>query len=198
MFFSPSITRLVEVFRRLPGIGPKTAQRLTFFVLSMGKEEVQEMARALVEAKQRVRLCSRCRNLTEEELCSVCRDERRDKTLLCVIQEPRDMMVIEKTGQYRGRYFILHGALSPVEGIGPNELMIPQLLRLIEDERIKEVVIATNPNVEGDATAYYIADAARPLGVRVTRIGFGLPVGGDLEYADELTMTRALESRRVI
>lgn len=196
MFFSPSITRLVEVFRRLPGIGPKTALRLTFFVLSMGKEEVQEMARALVEAKQRVRYCTRCRNLTEEELCPVCRDERRDKTLLCVVQEPRDMMVIEKTGQYRGRYFILHGALSPVEGIGPDELMIPQLLRLIEDERIEEVVIATNPNVEGDATAYYIAGAARPLGVRVTRIGFGLPVGGDLEYADELTMTRALEGRR--
>ncbi len=196
MLFSPSITRLVEVFRRLPGIGPKTALRLTFFVLSQKNEEVQEMARALVEAKKRVRYCARCRNLTEDELCPVCRDERRDKTLLCVVQEPRDMMVIEKTGQFKGRYFILHGALSPVEGIGPDELMIPQLLRLIENERIEEVVIATNPNVEGDATAYYIAGAARPSGVKVTRIGFGLPVGGDLEYADELTMTRALESRR--
>ncbi len=196
MLFSPSITRLVEVFRRLPGIGPKTALRLTFFVLSQKNEEVQEMARALVEAKKRVRYCARCRNLTEDELCPVCRDERRDKTLLCVVQEPRDMMVIEKTGQFKGRYFILHGALSPVEGIGPDELMIPQLLRLIENERIEEVVIATNPNVEGDATAYYIAGAARPSGVRVMRIGFGLPVGGDLEYADELTMTRALESRR--
>jgi recombination protein RecR len=196
MLFSPSIARLVEVFRRLPGIGPKTALRLTFFVLSQKNEEVQEMARALVEAKKRVRYCARCRNLTEDELCTVCRDERRDKTLLCVVQEPRDMMVIEKTGQFKGRYFILHGALSPVEGIGPDELMIPQLLRLIENERIEEVVIATNPNVEGDATAYYIAGAARPSGVKVTRIGFGLPVGGDLEYADELTMTRALESRR--
>ncbi|MGI6329045.1 MAG: recombination mediator RecR [Dethiobacteria bacterium] len=196
MLFSPSITRLVEVFRRLPGIGPKTALRLTFFVLTMKNEEVQEMARALVEAKKRVRYCSRCRNLTEDELCPVCRDERRDKALLCVVQEPRDMMVIEKTGQFKGRYFILHGALSPVEGIGPDELMIPQLLRLIKDKRIEEVVIATNPNVEGDATAYYIAGAAKPLGIRVTRIGFGLPVGGDLEYADELTMTRALESRR--
>ena len=196
MLFSPSITRLVEVFRRLPGIGPKTALRLTFFVLSQKNEEVQEMARALVEAKKRVRYCARCRNLTEDELCPVCRDERRDKTLLCVVQEPRDMMVIEKTGQFKGRYFILHGALSPVEGIGPDELMIPQLLRLIENKRIEEVVIATNPNVEGDATAYYIAGAARPSGVKVTRIGFGLPVGGDLEYADELTMTRALESRR--
>lgn len=196
MLFSPSITRLVEIFRRLPGIGPKTALRLTFFVLSMEKEQVQEMARALLEAKGRVRHCKRCRNLTEDELCPVCRDERRDKTLLCVVQEPRDMMVIEKTGQFKGRYFILHGALSPVEGIGPDELRIPQLLELIEKEGVKEVVIATNPNVEGDATAYYIAGAARPLGVRVTRIGFGLPVGGDLEYADELTMTRALESRR--
>ncbi|NLL21453.1 MAG: recombination protein RecR [Firmicutes bacterium] len=196
MLFSPSITRLVEVFRRLPGIGPKTALRLTFFVLTMKNEEVQEMARALVEAKKRVRYCTRCRNLTEDELCPVCRDERRDKALLCVVQEPRDMMVIEKTGQFKGRYFILHGALSPVEGIGPDELMIPQLLQLIKDKKIEEVVIATNPNVEGDATAYYIAGAAKPLGVRVTRIGFGLPVGGDLEYADELTMTRALESRR--
>ncbi len=196
MLFSPSITRLVEVFRRLPGIGPKTALRLTFFVLTMKNEEVQEMARALVEAKKRVRYCTRCRNLTEDELCPVCRDERRDKALLCVVQDPRDMMVIEKTGQFKGRYFILHGALSPVEGIGPDELMIPQLLQLIKDKKIEEVVIATNPNVEGDATAYYIAGAAKPLGVRVTRIGFGLPVGGDLEYADELTMTRALESRR--
>ena len=196
MLFSPSITRLVEVFRRLPGIGPKTALRLTFFVLTMKNEEVQEMARALVEAKKRVRYCNRCRNLTEDELCPVCRDERRDKALVCVVQEPRDMMVIEKTGQFKGRYFILHGALSPVEGIGPDELMIPQLLQLIKDKKIEEVVIATNPNVEGDATAYYIAGAAKPLGVRVTRIGFGLPVGGDLEYADELTMTRALESRR--
>jgi recombination protein RecR len=198
MLFSPAITRLVEVFRRLPGIGPKTALRLVFFVLSMGKEEVEEMARALVDAKRRVKHCTRCRNLTEQDICSVCSDERRDQSLLCVVQEPRDMMVIEKTGQFKGLYFILHGALSPVEGLGPEELKIPDLLQHMKTGGVKEVIIATNPNVEGDATAYYIAGAARPLGIMVSRIGFGLPVGGDLEYADELTMTRALEGRREI
>lgn len=198
MFFSPALTRLVEAFRRLPGIGPKTAQRLAFFVLSMEKEEVEEMARALLEAKRRVKHCSRCRNLTEGELCFICRDSRRDASLLCVVQEPRDILVIEKTAQYKGYYFVLHGALSPVEGIGPEELKIPMLLEQLKKGEVKEVIIATNPNVEGDATAFYIAGAARPLGIKTTRIGFGLPVGGDLEYADELTMSRALESRREI
>lgn len=196
MFFSPAINRLVEAFRRLPGIGPKTAQRLTFFVLSMGNEEVEEIARALVEARRRVKYCTRCRNLTEEELCLICRDNRRDSSLLCIVQEPRDILVIEKTAQYKGRYFVLHGALSPMEGVGPDELRIPALLDLLKAGEVKEVIIATNPNVEGDATAYYIAGAARPLGIRITRIGFGLPVGGDLEYADEMTMSRALEGRR--
>jgi len=192
------MTKLVEVFRRLPGIGPKTALRLAFFLLSMEKEEVEDMARAMVEAKRKVRTCSHCRNLTEQDICSICQDERRDASVLCVVQEPRDILVIEKTGQYRGRYFVLHGYLSPVEGIGPGELKIPTLLEQLKNGGVEEIIIATNPNVEGDATAYYIADAVRPLGVRVTRIGFGLPVGGDLEYADELTMSRALEARREI
>lgn len=198
MFFSPALTRLVEAFRRLPGIGPKTAQRLAFFLLSMENEEVEEIARALLEAKRRVRHCSRCRNLTEGELCFVCRDSKRDSSLLCIVQEPRDILVIEKTAQYKGYYFVLHGALSPVEGIGPDELKIPMLLELLKKGEVKEVIIATNPNVEGDATAFYIASVARPLGIKTTRIGFGLPVGGDLEYADELTMSRALEGRREI
>ncbi|RJX23183.1 MAG: recombination protein RecR [Dethiobacter sp.] len=198
MLFSPAITRLVEAFRRLPGIGPKTALRLAFFVLSMENEAVEEMSHALVEARRRVKHCSRCRNLTEQELCSICRDSRRDNTLLCIVQEPRDILVIEKTAQFKGQYFVLHGALSPVEDIGPDELKIPALLELLQKGEVKEVIIATNPNVEGDATAYYIAGAARPLGIRITRIGFGLPVGGDLEYADELTMSRALEGRREI
>ncbi len=196
MIFSPAITRLIEAFRRLPGIGPKTAQRLAFFILSAGKEEVEEFARALLEAKKKVRQCSRCFNLTEEETCSICRDPRRDAGLLCVVQEARDIYVIEKTGQYRGLYFVLHGALSPLEGIGPEELKIPLLLQRLGQGEIGEVIMATNPNVEGDATAFYIAESARPLGVKVMRIGFGLPVGGDLEYADELTMSRALEARR--
>ncbi len=196
MLFSPSMTKLVDVFRRLPGIGPKTALRLAFFLLSMEKDEVEDMARAMVEAKRKIRACSRCQNLTEQEVCAICRDGRRDATVLCVVQEPRDILVIEKTGQYRGRYFVLHGSLSPVEGIGPVELKIPTLLEQLKKGGIREIIIATNPNVEGDATAYYIADVVRPLGICITRIGFGLPVGGDLEYADELTMSRALESRR--
>lgn len=196
MYFSPAITRMVEALRRLPGIGPKTALRLAFFILSMESEEVEEISRSLIEARRRVKYCARCRNLTEDELCLICRDSRRDGSLLCIVQEPRDILVIEKTAQFKGRYFVLHGALSPMEGVGPDELKIPALLNLLKEGEIKEVVIATNPNVEGDATAYYIAGAAKPLGIRVTRIGFGLPVGGDLEYADEMTMSRALEGRR--
>lgn len=196
MIFSPAITRLIEAFRRLPGIGPKTAQRLAFFILSMGKGDVEEFAHSLLDAKKRVRQCSRCFNLTEQEICSICRDPRRDAALLCVVQEARDIYVIEKTGQYRGLYFVLHGALSPLEGIGPEELKIPHLLQRLRQGEIKEVIMATNPNVEGDATAFYIAESAKPLGVKVMRIGFGLPVGGDLEYADQLTMSRALEARR--
>lgn len=198
MIFSPAITRLIEAFRRLPGIGPKTAQRLAFYVLSMKKEEVEEIAGSLLEAKKRVRQCSRCFNLTEQELCPICRDPRRDAGLLCVVQEARDIYVIEKTGQYKGLYFVLHGALSPLEGIGPEELKIPALLQQLRQGEVKEVIIATNPNAEGDATAFYIAQSAKPLGVKVMRIGFGLPAGGDLEYADELTMSRALEARREI
>lgn len=198
MIFSPAITRLIEAFRRLPGIGPKTAQRLAFYVLSMKKEEVEEIAGSLLDAKKRVRQCSRCFNLTEQELCPICRDPRRDAGLLCVVQEARDIYVIEKTGQYKGLYFVLHGALSPLEGIGPEELKIPALLEQLGQGEVKEVIIATNPNAEGDATAFYIAQSAKPLGVKVMRIGFGLPAGGDLEYADELTMSRALEARREI
>jgi len=198
MFYTPAIKRLVDAFRRLPGIGPKTAQRLAFYILSMEKDEVEDMARSLLEVKKRVRYCSLCRNLTEEETCSICRDQKRDSSMLCIVQDPRDVPVIERTGQYRGRYFVLHGALSPAEGWGPEELQFPLLLRQLGKGEVKEVIIATNPNVEGDATAYYLADTIHPLGIRVTRIGFGLPVGGDLEYADELTMSRALEGRREI
>lgn len=196
MLFSPALNRLVEAFRRLPGIGPKTALRLVYYVLSMEEGEVEGMARALVEARRRVKQCISCRNLTEEETCSLCRDPRRDTSIVCVVQEPRDIPVIEKSGEFRGRYFVLHGALSPVDGRGPAELKIPHLVQWLEREQVKELIIATNPNVEGDATAYYLAETVRPLGIKVTRIGFGLPVGGDLEYADELTMKRALEARR--
>ena len=196
MLFSPALNRLADAFRRLPGIGPKTALRLTYYILSLPEGEVEALASALLEARRRVRQCVSCRNLAEDETCSICRDPRRDTSLLCVVQEPRDIPVIEKSGEFRGRYFVLHGSLSPVEGRGPAELKIPLLLRLLEKGGVQEMIIATNPNVEGDATAYYLAQAVRPLGVKVTRIGFGLPVGGDLEYADELTLKRALEARR--
>lgn len=196
MLFSPALNRLVEAFRRLPGIGPKTALRLVYHVLSMEKDEVEEIARALVDARRRIHQCTSCRSLTEDETCPICRDSRRDSSLLCIVQEPRDIPVIEKSGEFRGRYFVLHGSLSPVEGRGPDELKIPLLLQHLEKGQVKEVIIATNPNVEGDATAYYLAETVRPLGIKITRIGFGLPVGGDLEYADELTMKRALEARR--
>lgn len=156
------------------------------------------MARSMVEARDRLRFCTRCGCLTEAELCSFCTDPRRDRFVLCVVSEPRDVLAMERTGQYRGLYQVLHGALSPLDGLGPEELRLPQLARRVEVDGIRELIIATNPNVEGDATAVYIARLVRPLGVKVTRIGFGLPAGGDLEYADDLTLSRALEGRREI
>ncbi len=181
---------------RFPGVGPKTAQRLAFFLLGCSREEVVAMARAMVEAKDKLCYCATCGSLAEGELCVYCSDEDRDGDLLCVLQEPRDVLVIERTGYYRGLYHVLHGALSPLDGIGPEELKLDRLLQRIEDKGIAEVIIATNPNVEGDATAGYLARLLKPLPVKVTRIAFGLPVGGDIEYADDLTLSRALNGRR--
>lgn len=196
MVYPDSLKRLVEVLCRFPGIGPKTAQRLAFFLLSCPREEVVMIARAMVEAKDKLDFCKTCGSLAEGEICPYCSDESRDQSLLCIIQEPRDVLVIERTGQYRGLYHVLHGALSPLDGIGPEELHFEQLVGRITEEKISEVIIATNPNVEGDATAGYLARMLKPQGVRVTRIAFGLPVGGDLEYADDLTLSRALDGRR--
>ncbi len=196
MAYPGALKRLVEVLCRFPGIGPKTAQRLAFFLLGCSREEVVAIARAMVEAKDKLDFCRTCGSLAESGLCPYCSDSGRDKTLLCVIQEPRDVLVIERTGQYRGLYHVLHGALSPLDGIGPEELHLDQLARRIADEEVGEVIIATNPNVEGDATAGYLARMLKPSQVRVTRIAFGLPVGGDLEYADDLTLSRALDGRR--
>ena len=192
----PSVSRLIEAFQRLPGVGPKTAQRLAFYILKRPTAEVQGLADALIEVKARVVHCVRCFNITDESPCHICGDARRDDRLLCVVEEPNDLLAMERTGEYRGRYHVLLGALSPLDGIGPDELKVRELLERLEREGVEEVILATNPNVEGDATALYLSKLLRPLGLRVTRIARGLPVGGDLEYADEVTLSRALEGRR--
>jgi recombination protein RecR len=192
----PAVARLIEALQRLPGIGPKTAQRLTFHLLKQPAAAVRDLADALVDMTARVVHCSRCFNVTDEDPCRICADPRRDGSLLCVVEEPNDLVAMERTGDYRGRYHVLLGALSPLDGIGPDELKVRELLARVETDAVREVILATNPNVEGDATAIYLAKLLRPLGLRVTRIARGLPVGGDLEYADEVTLARALEGRR--
>lgn len=192
----PAIARLIEALQRLPGIGPKTAQRLTFHLLKQPVQIVRDLAEALIDVKERVRHCARCFNVTDEDPCRLCSDPGRDAGLLCVVEEPNDLLAMERTGEYRGRYHVLLGALSPLDGIGPDELKVRELLARVEVDGIREVILATNPNVEGDATALYLAKLLRPLGLHVTRIARGLPVGGDLEYADEVTLGRAFEGRR--
>jgi recombination protein RecR len=192
------IARLIEELARLPGIGPKTAQRLTFFLLRQPKDAVARLAEALVHMKEQTMLCSTCLNLTDTDPCSVCRDERRDASMICVVEEPLDILAIERSREYRGHYHVLHGAISPIEGVGPDDLKIAELLRRLGDGRVEEVILATNPNVEGEATATYLARLLRPLGLKVSRIARGLPAGGDLEYADDVTLASALEGRRLM
>lgn len=190
------VTRLIEAFAQLPGIGPKTASRLTFYLLRRPAEQAETLADALRDLKQRIVFCSVCYNITEVSPCTVCSDEGRDRSIVCVVEEPLDVVAIDRTGEYRGLYHVLHGAISPVEGIGPDELRINELLARIKAHPVQEVLLATNPNLEGEATAMYLARLLQPLGVRVTRLARGLPVGGDLEYADAVTLGRALEGRR--
>ena len=192
------VQSLVDELGRLPGIGPKSAQRIAFFLLKSAPDDAKRLARAIVEAKERVSWCRRCFNFAEGELCVYCRDDRRDSALLCVVEEPRDIVAVERTQEYRGRYHVLLGAISPIEGIGPEQLKIKELLARVNGEGVQEVILATNPNIEGEATAMYLARLLKPLGLRVTRIASGLPVGGDLEYADEVTLGRALEGRREV
>jgi recombination protein RecR len=196
--FEGPVQSLVDELGRLPGIGPKSAQRIAFYLLKTAPEDAKRLARAIVEAKERVSWCRRCFNFAEGELCVYCRDDRRDPTLLCVVEEPRDIVAVERTQEYRGRYHVLLGAISPIEGIGPDQLKVKELLARVSDEGVQEVILATNPNIEGEATAMYLARLLKPLGLRVTRIASGLPVGGDLEYADEVTLGRALEGRREV
>ncbi len=192
------VSRLIEAFSRLPGIGPKTSARLTFYLLRAPAEVALELADALRDLKQRVTFCERCHHITETSPCPICLDDTRDHGLICVVEEPLDVLAIERTREYRGVYHVLHGAISPVDGIGPDDLKIAELLARLEREPVREVILATNPNLEGEATAMYIARLLAPYKVRVTRLARGLPVGGDLEYADEVTLARALEGRREI
>jgi len=193
--FSPAVENLVAQLTRLPGVGTRTAHRLAFHLLRVPKDEAQALADAIQDVKERVRFCSECGNLTEEERCEICRDERRDRALVCVVEQPADQISVERTHEYRGLYHVLGGALSPIDGVEPGHLRIDELMSRVERNGIQEVVLATNPNMTGEATAAYLADRLRGR-VRVTRLASGLPVGGDLEYADEVTLGRALTGRR--
>lgn len=197
-FYPAPVARLVEEFSKLPGIGSKTAQRLAFFVLNMPEGEVRNLARAIVEAKQKIGYCSTCGNLTDTDPCFICRNTSRDPSMICVVEEPRDVIAMERTREFKGVYHVLHGAISPMQGIGPDDIRIKELLQRLGKGGVIEVIVATNPNVEGEATAMYLSKLIKPLGVKVTRIAHGIPVGGDLEYADEVTLTKALEGRREI
>jgi recombination protein RecR len=196
--YAGPVQDLIDELGRLPGIGPKSAQRIAFHLLKLPKDDALRLARAIGEAKDRVTSCPRCFNIAEGDECSICSDVRRDASVICVVEESRDIVAVEKTGEYRGRYHVLQGAISPIEGIGPDQLRVKELLARLEPEDVQEVILCTNPNIEGEATALYLGRLLKPLGVRVTRIASGLPVGGDLEYADELTLGRALEGRREV
>lgn len=192
------LARLVEQFERLPGIGKRTAQRLAYFVLQMSDGDTKEFAAAIIEAHEKIKYCKVCKNLTDQDLCHVCRNNARDKGIICVVEDPRDVLALEKTGEFSGSFHVLHGVISPLNGVGPDQIYIKELLERISAGPIKEVIMATNPTVEGEATAMYISKLLKPLGVKVTRLAYGIPVGGDLEYADEVTLSRALIGRSEI
>lgn len=193
---APAIQKLLDELERMPGVGPKSAQRIAYWMLNSDRETVLRLADAIVEVKNTVHFCSRCFNYAEGELCEVCASQRRDESVICVVSEPRDIAAIERTAAFSGVYHVLGGALSPMDGIGPDDLHIAELLKRLADADVREVVLATNPNVEGETTAAYLARLIKPLGIEVTRLASGLPVGGDLEFADEITLGRAIESRR--
>jgi recombination protein RecR len=194
--YAPAVQDLIDELGRLPGIGPKSAQRIAFHLLKLEKTDALRLAKAIAEAKDRIAFCTRCFNLAEGELCAICADPRREEGVLCVVEEPRDVVAVEKTEQYRGRYHVLQGALSPIDGVGPEQLRVRELLERARSEKIEEIILCTNPNIEGETTALYLAKLLQDTGIKVTRIASGLPVGGDLEYADEMTLGRALEGRR--
>ena len=198
MQFTPPLARLIEQFQKLPGIGPKSAQRMAFFVLGMNKDEVDEFAFAIVDAKEKVKNCSNCFHLSAQDPCEICRNEKRDPATLCVVSDSKDVVALERTREFKGRYHVLTGLISPLDGKGPDQLSIRELIARITEEEISEVILAINPTIEGDATVLYLKNLLKPSGVKVTRIAFGLPVGADLEYADDVTLTRAMEGRREV
>ena len=196
MHYPEPISKLIDSFMKLPGIGPKTAARLAFFVLTMKEDTVSTFAKALIDAKRNLLYCSTCGHITDIDPCHICSDNQRDKSLICVVQDPKDVIAMEKMRDYNGLYHVLHGAISPMDGVGPEDINITPLLTRLHDETVQELILATNPTIEGEATAMYISRLVKPSGIRTTRIAHGLPVGGDLEYADEVTLSKALEGRR--
>lgn len=195
-YYAQPLARLVEELMKLPSIGPKTAQRLAFFILHQSHEEAKSLAEAIIEAKEKIKYCSICSNFTEMDICDVCRDQSRDQTIICVVEESKDVIAMERTRQFNGLYHVLQGAISPMDGVGPEDLRIKELLKRINDGSIEEVILATDPTIEGEATAMYLSQLIKPMDIKVTRIASGIPVGGDLEYVDEVTLSRALEGRR--
>ncbi len=196
--YEGAVQDLIDELGRLPGVGPKSAQRLAFHLLAADADDVARLVSALTEVKRRVRFCEVCGNVAQEPQCRICRDPRRDTTVICVVEEPKDVVAIERTREFRGRYHVLGGAISPIEGVGPDDLRVRELMTRLASAEVTEVILATDPNLEGEATATYLARLLRPLGLRVTRLASGLPVGGDLEYADEVTLGRAFEGRRLL
>ncbi|MEW6662846.1 MAG: recombination mediator RecR [Bacillota bacterium] len=198
LYYAEPVARLITALNRLPGVGPKTAQRLAFYLLNASGEEARDLAMAILDCKETVHRCQECSNLTDTDPCRLCSDTNRDHTVICVVEDPKDVVALEKTREYKGLYHVLHGAISPIDGIGPDQLTIRQLLERVVRQPVRELIIATNPDVEGEATALYLAKLIKPAGIKVSRIAYGIPVGGDLDYADELTLARALEGRREI
>lgn len=196
MEYARPLAKLIGELEKLPGIGPKSAQRLAFHLLRVSEDEARALADAVMDVKQRISFCTRCFNFTDQELCSICRDPRRDPSVLCIVSEPRDLIAMDKTNEFHGQYHVLHGVISPMDGIGPEMLKIRELLGRVREGGIKEAIIATNPTVEGEATALYLSNLLKPLGIHVTRIAHGLPMGGDMDYADQATLIQALEWRR--
>lgn len=196
--YTGPITRLIEEFSKLPGVGRKTAQRLAFHVINMNTNDVEALSKAIIDAKREIRYCSVCCNITDTDVCSMCSNKNRDSSVICVVEDPRDVAAMERTREFKGKYHVLNGVISPMDGIGPDMIKIKELIIRLGSEDVKELIMATNPTIEGEATAMYIARLVKPMGIKVTRIAHGLPVGGDLEYADEVTISKALEGRREI
>ncbi len=198
MLYTASFSKLIEVFQKMPGVGHKSAVRMAYHVLSLSQQETDDMIKAITDAKQKIHYCSVCQNITESDPCEICSNHKRDHSVICVMEQAKDVIALEKTREYFGLYHVLHGAISPMDGIGPDDIRIKELLKRVASGEVKEVIMANSPSIEGEATAMYISRLIRPFGVKVTRIAYGLPVGGDLEYADQVTLVKAIEGRREI